>query len=309
MSEETPQEVPKQAIMAAPTVVRDPAQITITADKIDEVAAWLVKARSPEAYSPFVPFTVVPNNMTVINLEEHMPHPSRIKSAPSFIDVDSFVTYYNEYKIGTSPKLFQKKDDNGLVIVSIFDYHMSAQGGEEGPFTPPLPQWGDYRAFLALQYHPDYKALLDASDTWHKQEDFALFIEEFIHLFTNPAGVEMLELAQHLKGTVNAQWQSVKRLSNSQSALEYTETIKAQSVRGEIEVPEYIEMITPLYEGFHAQEICAAFRWKINAEKKAEFSFKLMTKLREREAEEEVKKAVAEGTGDNIFSVNSFEHL
>ena len=191
---------------------------------------------------------------------------SRSRKSIKFIDVDSFVSYFNEYKVGMSPKMFMERTLNGIGIMAVFDYDTPTvyihEEGKKTQTIAPIPQWNDHVVHLSMKHHPDYQTLLDNSNKWHEQYDFALFIEENTHLFTNPDAATMLEMAQHLKGTVNAQWRSGQRLANNQTSIEYTEEIKAQTYKGDITVPEYIDLQTPLYEGFSSEPIRAAFRFR-----------------------------------------------
>lgn len=299
---------PAQPQPARPEIVRDSGPIHIMVDKVDEVAALMAKARVPEGYNPNVPFTVMHESMKVMDLEHNMPHPARMRKNIVFTTVESFLEYYQDFHKGQSPRLFTKSGTNGMTILCVFDYDKPGDESDSG-ITLPLPQWNSHRATLQLKYHEDYGSLKAANEVWFDQEEFALFIEARTGLFKDPDGATMLEMAQHLKGTRNVTWQSGKRLSNSQSALEYIEVVKAQSVKGEIEVPEHLTIRCPVYEGLVAEDLLANFRWKIGPDKKAQFSYRLITHEQERRAAEEVKMQVASGTGKNLLQVASFDGI
>lgn len=282
---------------------RLPANITVTADKIDEVAAWLAMARAPERYSVNVPFTVTHKDMQPLDLERLMPMPSRVRKQIEFTDVDSFVEYFNDFAKNESARIFSRLAERGLDVLCVLDYDTpgALQDGKTAP------SWCDHQTSLSLKYHPDYAALLANADIWHEQQDFALFIEENLHLFVKPTGADMLELSQQLKGKRNVSFQSGKRLSNGETAIEFIETVQAQSTRGEIIVPEYLELVTPMFDGFPARTIKAAFRWNSDRNSnKITFAYRLLTKQEERLAVEEVKSGIAEKTGLPILNVSSF---
>jgi hypothetical protein len=287
------------------SITRAQPGLNIAVDKLDEITSYLMRARAPEAYNPSVPFTLVPNNMVALDLEKHMPHPARIREELTFSDVESFVLYYNNFKSACSPVLFAYVKDT-VKIKCVFDYHQpgivtSASEERAASETLPLPQWGSHVAWLALQYHPDYAALLKVNEKWMDQKAFALLVEENTHLFENPSSADMMELAQHLKAAIKVKWQSGKRLSNGEVALSYIEETQATGIRDDLLVPEYLYINSPIYEGLQNEQIKAAFRWRITPEKQVVFSITLLTKLQERAAERSLIKKIEDATDCKIL--------
>lgn len=320
MSDENQPEVkPKQipedvAKSIASQLTKGHASESIVMDKVTEIASYIASIRQPERYNPNIPFAVVPEFMKKIDLEKDMPHPARIRKHPKFVDVESFCTYFEMYKGGHQPKIFHTKDSSGMKIMAIMD--MDIQGEtimkEDGSVEKqvmPLPQWNSHKATLLMKFHEDYAAVRQASGQWFEQREFALFIEQYIHLFTDPVGADMLELAQELRGTRKASWRTGKRLGNNQTSLQYTEEIDAEAASGSLSIPQYITMRSPLFEGLEPIEYRAAFSYDIGDDHKVKFSMRLMTKLEEREAEEKVKSLVVEKTGKFIYNMSSFENL
>lgn len=290
--------------------IHSPAPRVQVSAELTEIATWLSNIRAPGVFDTRMPFLISPESLKVINLEEHMPVPSRIRKNLRFTDTTSFVDYFNLFKNGYKPRLFTKKEATGLSILCVFDYDgpSTEVKKEDGTsfFPAPQPQWGDHIANLNLQYAPDYQELLNGNNKWMSQQEFALFVEENTHLFTQPDGATMLELAQELKGNRNASWKSGKRLSNGQTSLEYIETIDARSRRGNVDVPEYILVTTPIFDGYEAKECKLAFRWRMTDEGRVEFGYRLLTKLVERDSVEQVKKGLADLCGMPIYSVSMY---
>lgn len=254
------------------------------------------------------PFIALPEGYNVHNLNQYLTildsradKPNTVQKEIRFNHVDSFLVYFNQFRAGHKPQLFTKTDDTGVQIMAIMDYDESSELGTEA-------KWGDNKLYLALSFSRDYKAFRDKNNTWFTQEDFALFVEEYLHLFIKPEGAAMLEIAQHLKGTKNVQWQSGKSLRNGATQLEYIETVEAQNIRQSTEVPEYVELKMPMYEGFGLQDVKAALRWKLE-NKEIKFSFRLLTKQAEEKAENEVKESVKEGTGLPLLGVSDFRNI
>lgn len=305
---ETPKAQTPQPAAPQPQIVRQPMMMNV--DKADEIISFLSLCRSPERFNPNVPFLVGMKSMEVFNLEKHMPHPPRIRKDIRFIDAPSFLQYFQTYKESYNPMLFAASDASGLAIKAIFDYDVAGrivkQEGQPDGYEMAQPHWNDHVAYLHMSFTPDYKLLKDLSDKLMKQEEFAFFVEENLHLFSKPTGAEMLELAQELKGTQSVTWKHGKRLSNGETSLEYVETIDATSKAGDLKVPESITFKAAMFEGFEAKEIKAAFRFRFEAGK-VTLGFKLLSKKEERDAEKEVRALIEAETNQILLNVSKFE--
>jgi len=291
----TPPDAPTPMQQVAPQQT-----LQVRSANLDNVMAHIVAMNLPGVFNQDAPFCVVPNDIKIISAEQFMPRPARMHKEIRFTEAGCFLDYYGAFKGNAAPRIFVMGDDAGMKFLSVFDYAVAP-----GVDTSVTPLWGDHRAYLELAYHPDYATLRSMSGRQMSQDAFALFVEENTHLFTNPTGADMLELAQELKGVRNASWQSGKRLANNQVRLEYIEDIQAKGVRNELIVPEYLEMATPIFKGFETQAIRAAFSWKMVGDK-IEFSYRLLTRLAERQAVEEVKTKIATETLMPIYSVADF---
>lgn len=267
----------------------------VTSALDNETKATLTRYLNELNIAHVKPSFIAPTGMMQVHdLERFMPFPQRTRKLVGFIEAESFLTYFEAFKAGYQPRLFVKNQDDGMKIACVFDY--------DEPNS--LPRWNDHIATLELAYHPDYKALRDYNSKWFAQADFSLFVEENLHLFVAPDSATMLELAQHLKGSKNASWQSGKRLTTGATALEFIETIEGKGVRDGVEIPEYLLLKTPMYEGGSDQEIKAAFSWKIDNEGKVFFLYRLLTKVAERKAQEEMKSYIAQKTGLPVLAVS-----
>lgn len=291
------------------------------AQKVQELVVDAIAAKTAalDDFSADRPFALVPAGYTVENLEEfanyidgRQPSPRKVDKRIRFVDVTSFLQYFEAFRIGHKPQLFHKVNAEGMHIMGVFDYD-EPQGGEApGTIVPTgtKPKWGDNISYLKLAYSRDYTQLRASADKWFKQDEFALFVEENLHLFIQPDGATMFELAQHLKGHRNVEWESGKRLNNSSTQLSYLETLDATTVRGEpLVVPDYLLLRLPLYEGFSDADVKLAFRWRLTQDKEINFSYRLLTKLAERTAENEVKQRIVGTTQLELLTVSTFNGL
>lgn len=283
---------------------------------LEETAAWMAMVRDPMQIDSKIPFMLVHQSMKILDFENNMPTPMRIRKAVAFIDSPSFVDYFKTFKLTYQPRLFCHTDEDGMKILSVFDYDLPGQivkaatEKEPGQITREAPRWNSHTASLALAYHPDYKALRETDGHWFDQQEFALFVEENTHLFKQPDGATMLELAQHLKGHRTATWQRGKRLSNGENKLEFIEEIEGRSAAGDVLVPEYLDINSPMFEGYEPVDYRAAFRWKMDKDDNTiQFSYRLLTKLAERKALEDVKIDLVKQLGQPLYNVANFEGL
>lgn len=287
---------------------------TIVMDKVTELASYIAAIRQPERYNPNIPFAVIPEFMQIADVESRMPHPARIRKHPKFVTVESFCQYFDEYKGGHEPKIFHMKDSSGLKIMAIMDMDLKGDNvlKEDGTLEKrimPLAQWNEHKATLMMKFHEDYAAMRAISGTWIPQREFALFIEQYLHLFVEPEGADMLELAQELRGTRSANWRTGSRLANNQTSLQYVEEINAEAKGGNLVIPQYVTLRSPLFEGLFPIEYKAALSYDIGEDHKVSFSLRLMTKLEERQAEEMVLFDVKNRTEQPLYNVVSFDGL
>lgn len=231
------------------------------------------------------------------SIEGYQSAPSSQKKRLTFLNKDSFLTYYKEHETEET-RLYYKKESGAISVRAIFDSH-----------TKGSPSHERHTADLLMPFHEDYEILRANSGHHFRQTEFAEYCEEISHLFAAPDAATILEIGQELKGSSRAEFKAGKRLSNGQVSLEYTETIDAKTSRGDIVVPEVIVFLTPIYEGGEPQEIPAAFRWRLKDRESGTITlhYKLMTLVEERIAQEKIVADVRVETGKPILLVNNFD--
>lgn len=310
MSEQTKPQQPKV------DVVKNAASVVIQMDKVDQISEYVAAIQAPNLhrnkYDTNHPFLIVPSGLKALDLEVHMPQPSRIRKTVNFTDADSFIAYVNEFKVGHAPQLFVKKNEFGMSIMCVFDYDVAGEivqeEGKPDAVRYEVPQWNSHVAVLTLTYSLDYAELREKNDKFFDQEDFAEFVEENTHLFREPTGADMFELAQDLKITTNAHFKSQRRLSNGQVQLEYIENLQGSSAATgtEVKIPTLLKMNCAIFEGLDPVDFSAAFRFRKQSNSVA-FKYKLMTKLQERDAHEAIRSLVSSATELNPLSVSTFD--
>lgn len=298
----------------APEIKKEQPVMHLHVDKIDEISEYIAAIQAPNAhrnrYDTSIPFLIVPEGLKVLDLESHMPNPSRIRKHVKMTDAPSFISYVNKFKVGTSPVSFAKQGDAGLTIMTVFDYdapNMLVPASDDKPerMAYGLPQWNNHVVQLDLTFSPDYALLRHYSDKWFGQQEFAEFIEDNRHIFSKPDSAFMFELAQDLNVKVESSLRSTRRLSNGQIGLQYVEVVNGTTTHGdEVIIPEMLEFTTNIYEGLPAEKLMAVFRFRKDGTD-VKFKYKLMTKLQERQAHGAVRSLVEQETDIRTLSVST----
>jgi uncharacterized protein YfdQ (DUF2303 family) len=226
--------------------------------------------------------------MEVLDLEEHLPAPRRKRGEAIFFDAPSIATYVNRHK-DESTALYM--NDDPYRVVAVLNGHATNE-----------PGWGDHRAVLKLRRTDAWSRWLAKDDQLMDQEAFAEHIERNVVDIHEPAGAELLELAQTFQATTKAEFRSAKQLANGERQFQFSEEVTATGGRnGEITIPkEFVLGISP-FEGSDAYKVRARLRYRLR-EGRLTIGFVLDNpKDVEREAFREIAQAVADGTGLNAL--------
>lgn len=270
-------------------------------DNIDNVLAHLAAANSPLDYNKDMPFAVLHNNTKVVDMEKYMDRPSHVRKEITFTDIESFTSYYHMFKKGYEPRVFSIDNPYEIDMMAVLDYDKVEDAGTK-------PSWCSNVIKLSLAQHPDFAFFLNTSGERHTQEDFALLVEQYTSLFTEPDGATMLEIAQDLRGSKSANWKAGKRLANGQVSIEYTEEVNAQTRRGDILVPEYVTIRTPMFLGGEPIDLRMAFSYRLN-DGKIQFSFRLLAREAIREEIARIKDDISKKLDAHVFNVSGFHGI
>ena len=144
-------------------------------------------------------------------------------------------------------------------VTAVINAHAGTDDGEESDAG-----WGDHRAVLQLTTTQDWRDWTGYSGKLLSQTDFAEFVEQHLPNIVTPTAADMLELAQTIKGASKVTFESTKRLTGGQVALEWREDVDAKAGRkGDIKIPDVIELALQVYEGGPAYRMAARFRYRI----------------------------------------------
>jgi len=195
-------------------------------------------------------YAIVPDDCSLVQLEDLLPAPRRIRRGVKVVDVDSFQVYVTRYR---TPGLVVFADEASHRFTALLDGSVSAEA----------PQWGDHTVTLRLEPGREWTRWNANNDRWFGQEAFAEFLEDNLVDIVEPAAASLLELALQFEARKSVKFESGKRLDSSARQLVYVEEIKSGSRNGEITVPESFRLLIAPWVRTETVPLEAKFRYRI----------------------------------------------
>jgi uncharacterized protein YfdQ (DUF2303 family) len=198
---------------------------------------------------------VVPEGHQVQTFENLVPVepavPQLLKQKVTLEDADSFIAYYNRFCDDASTIFAQTETGT---FNAIFDYHQDAAA----------PRHSFHQANYTCPKTPEWSAWFQFSGQKMSQEEFGLFLEANIEEIVNPTGAQMLEIALTLKSKTNISFDRAVRLDNGQTQFNYVEEMNVNAgLKGQLEIPEEIELGLQPFIGSDHYSTRAKFRYRI----------------------------------------------
>lgn len=214
---------------------------------------------APHAVSDDGRFFAVPVGTRLVDLmreaEKFAPHPARKVGTYTVRDAESFAWYVTRH---ATPWTEAWADLNRRAILAVIDGH-AASAGNFGAGH------GEHRVTLELRHTTAWKAWADLNGRMLPQEQFAEHVEARQAEVVEPRGADLLTIAQTIKQTKAADFESSKRLSDGQTVLVYREETKTSAGKsGEFEVPETITIAVAPFEGSDPFKVTARLRTRID---------------------------------------------
>lgn len=130
--------------------------------------------------------------------------------------------------------------------------------------TSEAAGWGDLRVTLPLPLTPEWLHWASADGKFLDQEAFAEHIEDGVKELVSPDAAEMLEIAQSIHATVNANFTQAKRLDNGETQMVYTENIESKAgEKGDLTVPQTFTLAIAPFLGEDTYEVKARFKFRL----------------------------------------------
>lgn len=238
---------------------------------VRELAADFATLANLNPPTPERPFVLVPDGVKALDLKSLLPRAplTDVLQNNTFIEKESFLAYFKKYSVGQQPALFAiREEGDGFKLLCIFDYH-------EADGKTLNPKRGEHKAVLKLKYTPEFSTWLTKNAKSFPQIEFAEFVEDYTHVFVEPTGADMLEIAQSLQGLTTVHWGAGQRIANGQVMLSYKESADMTAGNGDLRVPERFIINTQIFAHVPAVNIQAALRTR-REQAKLFFSYKLI---------------------------------
>jgi uncharacterized protein YfdQ (DUF2303 family) len=197
--------------------------------------------------------------MHVVDLENTLGQPRRAKGGAAVTDLAS-VNRLSERWTGTCDhNVFAATDDGRLrEIRAVLNDHHTDGGVRE-------PGHGDW----SIRHNPRlseamtrWLAAIDADAI--NQRQFAELVEDQLGTILTPDASDLLDVSTTFAATGTMRFSSAINLRNGRQELTYAETEDTEAgASGNVEVPDRIELLLPIYRGGDNQEVTVGLRYRI----------------------------------------------
>lgn len=194
-----------------------------------------------------------PDGVTKVDLTDLLlVQPRRTSRSVTVADTESFLAYWTKHSTPAS-ELFADRAELHLHAVV------------DAP-TRDTPDWMVHRLTMQLRHSPAWSAWTRADRTWMGQEAFAEHLEDRLGDIVDPAGAEMLEVAQTLHATTKVRFKSGFRLVDGQRQISYQEeTAGNAGANGQLSIPQAFTLGLPIFAGAPvADPVRARLRYRVS---------------------------------------------
>lgn len=215
---------------------------------IAQTAAALATAGLDTRIIENAPFVLIPPGYTLSSLENLLPRPNRITTNPTFVSLESFIRYVNEFK--DQSRIFISPGGNALAML---DAH-----------TKEGPAWQSHSATFKVTYSDRWTRWDQAARKTMTQRQFAEFVEDNLGDFLSPNGGTMLDISKTLQAEQNSTFKSGIRLENGDVQLTYEKTtVSRAGQKGEMEIPSQFSISIPILENEPPRPVEVRLRYEL----------------------------------------------
>jgi len=190
----------------------------------------------------------------VVDLEKQRATPRRKTGTVTLRNTDSLLRYLAHADDATWAYI----DEKAHTITAVLNDHAAI--GEAG--------WADHRAVLQLTTTVPWQRWTAVDGKAISQVELAELVEDRIVDIAEPAGADLLELAQSLQATKSVEFRSDQRLANGAVNLKFVENIEASAGRdGSMVIPTKITLVVAPFQGADPVPVQVRFRYRLVAGK------------------------------------------
>ena len=190
---------------------------------------------------------LVPDGMSVEDLERFLPEPRRIKKDVRLMSVPSFCEYVNKFK--TPETVLFGNRGQGHVEAAL-DYHDTG-----------TPSWCDHTCGLHLAHSLEWASWKARNTKAQTQAEFGVFLDDRIDDIITP-GIRQCVLSLEIASS--AEFKSATRLQDGTVEFRYEEK-HAGKGGGTVDLPEVFRLKIPVFSEGPTYELTAKLRYKLTA--------------------------------------------
>ncbi|WP_030344847.1 DUF2303 family protein [Streptomyces sp. NRRL S-1022] len=267
--------------------------MTNTTDNVQAITGLAQQALAPKPVEPGSIYLVATADGQVQTVDltgsRYTGRIDRKTGTTTVRDATSFLTYWAKHHDDASEVY---SDVEQLTVTAVLNAHSTNE-----------PDFGDHRLVLGLRRTKAWQQWLTLDGRLVGQDEFANFLEDHLPELVTPDAATMLEIAQSIKATTKAEFQSGTRLQSGERKFVFTEDTKATAgAKGDLTIPEVFEIAVPPFEGAAAYKIRCRFRYRIDRGQLA-LGFKLeQPEERAKAAFADVLKQIAEGIDTQVLN-------
>lgn len=196
------------------------------------------------------PLLVIPENSSVVSLEEFLPSPLRKTASLRMRDEKSFVAYFNLHKTEASQVYGQI---NPPKLKGVIDDSSATEAG-----------WREHVVSYDCPLSRQWVAWADKDGKPQSQEEFATFIERNLLDIVEPSCAEMLEISRSFEAKKKVDFKSAIRLDNGQVQFGYEEEVQGTAAKGSIQIPETFKIGVPVFENGTGYMLECRLRYRLH---------------------------------------------
>lgn len=270
--------------------------MTNTTDNVQAITGLAQQALAPKEVEPGGIYLVATANGQVQTIDltssTHTGRVDRKTGTTTVRDATSFLTYWGKHHDDASEVY---SDVEQLTVTAVLNAHATDE-----------PNFGDHRLRLELRRTKAWQQWLTHDGKLLDQDTFANFLEDQLPYLNDPDAATMLEIAQSIKATTKAEFQSSSRLQSGERKFSFVEDTKASAgSKGDIAIPETFVIAVPPFEGADAYRMTARFKYRIDRGQLA-LGYKLeQPEERAKAAFADVLKTIADGLDTPILNGTS----
>lgn len=223
------------------------------------LAGKVVELIRPAGTRPGPAFVMVPEGYKVADLEAMQDVPVRPRGTVTVADEESFALLAERFASPARQIYCAPSTTLGQppTFTAVLNDHASLDA----------PGWRDHRVVFTPKLSIEWVEWTKASGVPLPQASFAHWLESRVPEIIKPAGAQMLEIALSIEAKKKVDFASGVRLQNGTHQLTYVETIEGTAGKGQLAIPETIEIAVPVFYGGQTYKVEARLRYRIGDNK------------------------------------------